>query len=79
LTVNGVTRQDSNTSNLIFDIPRIVSTLSAGVTLEVGDLVEARIERIGSLEKQGRFGRLISKRLFFPCSSFGAGKEGAVA
>jgi 2-keto-4-pentenoate hydratase/2-oxohepta-3-ene-1,7-dioic acid hydratase in catechol pathway len=52
LTVNGVTRQDSNTSNLIFDIPRIVSTLSAGVTLEVGDLVEARIERIGSLRNR---------------------------
>ncbi|MCW3990956.1 MAG: fumarylacetoacetate hydrolase family protein [Candidatus Bathyarchaeota archaeon] len=75
LSVNGVIRQDSNTSNLIFDIPRIVSTLSAGITLDVGDiiatgtpsgvgsahelgllkvgdLVEARIEKIGSLRNR---------------------------
>ena len=75
LSVNGVIRQDSNTSNLIFNIPRIVSILSAGITLEVGDiiatgtpsgvgsahklgllkvgdLVEARIERIGSLRNR---------------------------
>lgn len=75
LSVNGVIRQDSNTSHLIFDIPRIVSTLSAGITLEVGDiiatgtpsgvgsahelgllrigdLVETRIERIGSLRNR---------------------------
>ena len=75
LSVNGVIRQNSNTSHLIFDIPTIVSTLSAGITLEVGDiiatgtpsgvgsahelgllkvgdLVEARIERIGSLRNR---------------------------
>jgi 2-keto-4-pentenoate hydratase/2-oxohepta-3-ene-1,7-dioic acid hydratase in catechol pathway len=75
LSVNGIIRQDSNTSNLIFDIPRIVSTLSAGITLEVGDiiatgtpsgvgsahelgllkvgdLVEAQIEKIGSLRNR---------------------------
>jgi 2-keto-4-pentenoate hydratase/2-oxohepta-3-ene-1,7-dioic acid hydratase in catechol pathway len=39
LKVNGVVRQSSNTSNLIFDIPKIVSTLSAGITLEVGDII----------------------------------------
>lgn len=75
LSVNGIIRQDSNTSHLIFDIPTIVSTLSAGITLEVGDiiatgtpsgvgsahelgllrvgdLVEARVERIGSLRNR---------------------------
>ena len=75
LSVNGVIRQDSNTSHLIFNIPKILSILSAGITLEVGDiiatgtpsgvgsahklgllkigdLVEARIERIGSLRNR---------------------------
>ena len=36
--VNGVTRQDSNTRNLIFDIPTIISTISNGITLEPGDV-----------------------------------------
>jgi len=36
--VNGVTRQDSNTHNLIFDIPTIISTISNGITLEPGDV-----------------------------------------
>jgi 2-keto-4-pentenoate hydratase/2-oxohepta-3-ene-1,7-dioic acid hydratase in catechol pathway len=39
LIVNKVIRQKSNTSNLIFDIPNIVSTLSEGITLEVGDII----------------------------------------
>ncbi|MEE8354821.1 MAG: fumarylacetoacetate hydrolase family protein [Candidatus Bathyarchaeia archaeon] len=75
LSVNGIIRQDSNTSHLIFDIPTILNTLSAGITLEVGDiiatgtpsgvgsahelgllrvgdLVEARVERIGSLRNR---------------------------
>jgi 2-keto-4-pentenoate hydratase/2-oxohepta-3-ene-1,7-dioic acid hydratase in catechol pathway len=75
LSVNGVVRQKSNTSHLIFDIPTIISTLSAGITLEagdiiatgtpsgvgsahelgllkVGDLVEARVEGIGSLRNR---------------------------
>jgi 2-keto-4-pentenoate hydratase/2-oxohepta-3-ene-1,7-dioic acid hydratase in catechol pathway len=37
--VNGETRQSSDTSNMIFDIKKIVSTLSAGMTLEVGDII----------------------------------------
>jgi 2-keto-4-pentenoate hydratase/2-oxohepta-3-ene-1,7-dioic acid hydratase in catechol pathway len=37
--VNGVTKQDSNTSELIFDVPSIVEWLSAGMTLEPGDVV----------------------------------------
>ena len=39
LSVNGVVRQNSNTSHLIFDIKKIVNTLSAGMTLEVGDII----------------------------------------
>jgi len=39
LDVNGETRQSSNTSHLIFDIPTLVSTLSTGITLEVGDII----------------------------------------
>jgi len=39
LKVNGKTRQESNTSNMIFDIKKIVSTLSAGITLEAGDII----------------------------------------
>jgi 2-keto-4-pentenoate hydratase/2-oxohepta-3-ene-1,7-dioic acid hydratase in catechol pathway len=39
LDVNGETRQESNTSNMIFDIRKIVSTLSTGITLEVGDII----------------------------------------
>ena len=39
LKVNGETRQSSNTSNMIFNIQRIVASLSEGMTLEVGDIV----------------------------------------
>lgn len=39
LKVNGEARQRSNTGNMIFDIRRIVSTLSSGMTLEVGDII----------------------------------------
>lgn len=38
-TVNGEVRQDSNTENLYFDIPTLIATLSAGVTLEPGDVI----------------------------------------
>lgn len=37
--VNGVTLQDSNTNQLIFNIPQLVSFLSHGITLEPGDIV----------------------------------------
>ncbi len=37
--VNGVTLQDSNTNQLIFKIPALVSYLSQGITLEPGDIV----------------------------------------
>lgn len=36
--VNSVERQHTNTSDMIFNIKKIVATLSAGITLEVGDI-----------------------------------------
>lgn len=39
LRVNGETRQDSRTSQLIFDIPTIIATLSQGLTFETGDII----------------------------------------
>ena len=37
--VNGDLRQSSNTRYLIFDIPTIIATISAGVTLRAGDII----------------------------------------
>lgn len=39
LTVNGRTLQDSNTSNLVFKVPFLISYLSRSLTWEVGDLL----------------------------------------
>jgi 2-keto-4-pentenoate hydratase/2-oxohepta-3-ene-1,7-dioic acid hydratase in catechol pathway len=39
LTLNGATLQDSNTSNLIFKVPFLISYLSQSITWEVGDLI----------------------------------------
>jgi 2-keto-4-pentenoate hydratase/2-oxohepta-3-ene-1,7-dioic acid hydratase in catechol pathway len=39
LRVNGETRQDSTTSDLLFDCATIVSVLSQGLTLEAGDII----------------------------------------
>jgi len=38
-TVNGGIKQDSNTSNLIFDIPHIIEELSTVMTLLPGDII----------------------------------------
>lgn len=38
-TVNGELRQDSNTRELIFSVPEIISTISAGFTLQGGDMI----------------------------------------
>jgi 2-keto-4-pentenoate hydratase/2-oxohepta-3-ene-1,7-dioic acid hydratase in catechol pathway len=38
-TLNGKEMQNSNTKNLIFNVPRILSTLSQGTTLLPGDLI----------------------------------------
>ncbi|MDT7953223.1 MAG: fumarylacetoacetate hydrolase family protein [Acetobacteraceae bacterium] len=37
--VNGELRQNANTRDLIFDIPTIIATLSAGLTLQPGDVI----------------------------------------
>jgi 2-keto-4-pentenoate hydratase/2-oxohepta-3-ene-1,7-dioic acid hydratase in catechol pathway len=37
--VNGVVRQDGNTSDLIFDVPALVAFVSRVMTLEEGDLI----------------------------------------
>jgi 2-keto-4-pentenoate hydratase/2-oxohepta-3-ene-1,7-dioic acid hydratase in catechol pathway len=37
--VNGELRQDANTTDLIFNIPTLIETLSAGITLYPGDLI----------------------------------------
>jgi 2-keto-4-pentenoate hydratase/2-oxohepta-3-ene-1,7-dioic acid hydratase in catechol pathway len=39
LAVNGVKKQDSNTSDMIFSVARIIADLSAGMTLEPGDCI----------------------------------------
>jgi len=76
LTVNGETRQDSTTSDLLFSVPEIIAHLSAGLTLEpgdmiatgtpsgvgmgmspprwlaVGDVIEAKIQGIGTLRNR---------------------------
>lgn len=37
--VNGELRQDASTRDLIFDIPRLIETISAGITLYPGDII----------------------------------------
>jgi 2,4-didehydro-3-deoxy-L-rhamnonate hydrolase len=39
LRVNGVTKQDSNTKFMIFNIRKCIESLSEGMTLEAGDLI----------------------------------------
>jgi 2-keto-4-pentenoate hydratase/2-oxohepta-3-ene-1,7-dioic acid hydratase in catechol pathway len=39
LTVNGEERQRAHVSQMIFDLPTIISSLSAGLTLEPGDVI----------------------------------------
>jgi 2-keto-4-pentenoate hydratase/2-oxohepta-3-ene-1,7-dioic acid hydratase in catechol pathway len=39
LWVNGELRQDGNTASMLFPVPAIVSLLSAGLTLEPGDVI----------------------------------------
>ena len=38
-TLNGAMMQDSNTGNMIFKVPFLISYLSQSITLEVGDLI----------------------------------------
>jgi len=37
--VNGEVRQDSNTADMLYDIPRIIEIVSGGMTLEPGDVI----------------------------------------
>jgi 2-keto-4-pentenoate hydratase/2-oxohepta-3-ene-1,7-dioic acid hydratase in catechol pathway len=37
--VNGELRQDANTADLIFDIPTLIATISAGIALRPGDVI----------------------------------------
>ncbi|MBU6248084.1 MAG: fumarylacetoacetate hydrolase family protein [Xanthomonadaceae bacterium] len=37
--VNGELRQNANTRDLIFDIPTLIETISAGMTLQPGDII----------------------------------------
>jgi len=39
LKVNGVQKQSSNTRHLLFNIPALISDISAGITLEPGDII----------------------------------------
>ena len=39
--LNGVAKQDSNTSYMYFKIPRIIAELSHGMTLEAGDVISS--------------------------------------
>jgi len=54
--VNGEVRQQSNTGMMIFDIPTLISTLSAGLTLEPGDIIATgTCSGVGSGYKPPRF------------------------
>jgi 2-keto-4-pentenoate hydratase/2-oxohepta-3-ene-1,7-dioic acid hydratase in catechol pathway len=37
--VNGEMRQESNTANMIFDLPYVIEELSAGMTLQAGTII----------------------------------------
>ncbi len=37
--MNGVKKQESNTGQMIFRIPRLIAQLSRGLTLEPGDVI----------------------------------------
>ena len=39
LSVNGVLKQNSNTSEMVFPVKKIIATLSLGMTIEPGDIV----------------------------------------
>jgi 2-keto-4-pentenoate hydratase/2-oxohepta-3-ene-1,7-dioic acid hydratase in catechol pathway len=39
LTVNGTTKQSSNTRHMLFKVPTLIADISAGITLEPGDII----------------------------------------
>ena len=49
--VNGQVRQDSSTSDMIFDVPALIAFVSAHMTLEVGDVISTGTPSgVGNLE-----------------------------
>jgi 2-keto-4-pentenoate hydratase/2-oxohepta-3-ene-1,7-dioic acid hydratase in catechol pathway len=38
-SINGVSKQDSSTKHMVFDVRRIIAELSMGLTLEAGDVI----------------------------------------
>ena len=67
LSIGGETLQNSNTSNLIFNVPRIVSYLSSVFTLEPGDVIATGTPAgVGFARKPPRFlraGDVVSIRI----------------
>ncbi len=56
LTLNGEVMQDSNTSNLIFQVPRLIAHLSSVFTLEPGDIIATGTPAgVGFARKPPRF------------------------
>lgn len=56
LTLSGETMQDSNTSNLIFNVPRLIAYLSSVFTLEPGDIISTGTPAgVGFARKPQRF------------------------
>jgi len=50
--VNGTTMQDSNTNQLIFQIPQLIEFISASITLEPGDIIATGTpEGVGAFRK----------------------------
>jgi 2-keto-4-pentenoate hydratase/2-oxohepta-3-ene-1,7-dioic acid hydratase in catechol pathway len=39
LTVNGVTKQKSNTRHMLFKVNELIADISAGITLDPGDII----------------------------------------
>lgn len=53
--VNGEVRQDSGTSNLIFDVPFLIEFISSVMTLEIGDVIATGTPPgVGPLERGDR-------------------------
>jgi 2-keto-4-pentenoate hydratase/2-oxohepta-3-ene-1,7-dioic acid hydratase in catechol pathway len=49
--VNGVVRQDGSTSDMIFDVPTLISFISQHMTLEPGDVISTGTPAgVGNLE-----------------------------
>ena len=73
LTLNGETRQKSNTSNLIFKIPFLISYLSQTMTLMPGDILSTGtpggvgdIQQSACLPQSGRHGLGHDRRAWHP-------------